>query len=247
MTPRHAQAPRRHPLALVAMLSVGVLLVVGLGGFALLHSRLFSATTVTVVGARHESARAVAEVAGLAGSPPLVSINPGAIAQRLESHFPWVLTASVARHWPHSVTISIKERHAVAEVSSGPGTWELVDATGRRLGPPGRGEALPRLTFATPPGETYAPGLALPAAAVPGLVVASTLPPAFASQVSVVQVASDGWVTLRLVSPVSFVLGPANDLYQKYEDVASVIARATLHVGDVVDVSIPGTLTVTGP
>jgi hypothetical protein len=62
-----------------------------------------------------------------------------------------------------------------------------------------------------------------------------------------VQVAADGWVTLQLDSPVSFVLGPANDLYQKYEDVASVIARATLHVGDVVDVSVPQALTVSGP
>jgi len=43
------------------------------------------------------------------------------------------------------------------------------------------------------------------------------------------------------------VLGPASDLSQKYEDVASVIARTTLHVGDVVDVSVPQAMTVSGP
>jgi len=62
-----------------------------------------------------------------------------------------------------------------------------------------------------------------------------------------VQVNRVGWVTLHLDTPVSFVLGPASDLSQKYEDVASVIARTTLHIGDVVDVSVPQAMTVTGP
>ena len=87
----------------------------------------------------------------------------------------------------------------------------------------------------------------LAAAAVPGLLVAATLPPAFKAQVAVVQVSTAGWVTLHLTSPVSFVLGPASNLGAKYEDVAAVIARTTLHVGDVVDVSVPQAMTVTGP
>ena len=53
-------------------------------------------------------------------------------------------------------------------------------------------------------------------------------------------------MTLHLATPVSFVLGPASDLGAKYEDVASVIAHTTLHVGDVVDVSVPQAMTVTG-
>jgi hypothetical protein len=52
---------------------------------------------------------------------------------------------------------------------------------------------------------------------------------------------------LELSSPVSFVLGPADQLGAKYEDVASVIASTTMHAGDVIDVSVPQAMTVTGP
>ncbi len=244
MSARHATR-RRHSVGSFVALSLVVLVALGGGGYALLHSRWLSATTVSVRGARHESVHAVEVAAGLAGGPPLVSVDPGAISRRLEQQFPWVLGARVVRQWPHTVTITITERHAVAEVAVRRGTWELVDATGRRLGAPGRGEVLPKLAYTTPGGATASGPL--PAIAAPGLEVASTLPPAFSSQVAVIQVAPDGWVTLRLDSPVSFVLGPANDLYQKYQDVASVIENATLHVGDVVDVSVPKVLAVTGP
>ena len=87
----------------------------------------------------------------------------------------------------------------------------------------------------------------LSGAAEPGLIVAATLPVAFAWQVSVIQVSPVGWVALHLDTPITFLLGPASNLGAKYEDVAAVIARTTLHAGDVVDVSVPQAMTVTGP
>jgi cell division protein FtsQ len=231
----------------VATIVVGVVVGLGAAGYAALHSRLLAATTVSVTGERHESAHQVLDASGLAQAPSMLSVDPGLVAARVERTFPWVATATVVKHWPHTVSIAVTERTAVAEVPGPRATMVLVDVTGRRLGPAAPGEVLPHLEYAAAPGAPSASPAALSSAAVPGLLVAATLPPAFKSQVAVVQVNAAGWVTLHLTTPVSFVLGPASNLGAKYEDVAAVIARTTLHVGDVVDVSVPQAMTVTGP
>jgi hypothetical protein len=56
-----------------------------------------------------------------------------------------------------------------------------------------------------------------------------------------------GDVTLKMTTPVSFVLGPAQNLHAKFVAIASVIAHSTLVPGDVVDVSVPDELAVTPP
>jgi cell division protein FtsQ len=243
--PTRGRRPRRWLVAT----GVTVAVVVGLSaaGFAALHSRLLAASTVTVTGERHESARQVVNASGLASGPSMLSVDPGLVAARIERTFPWVSSVTVAKHWPHTVSIIVMERKAVAEVLGPNGTSVLVDVTGRRLGPVTPGELLPRLEYAPAAGEPPSTTATLSATAVPGLLVAATLPPAFAAQIAVIQVDTAGWVTLHLTTPVSFVLGPASDLGAKYEDVAAVIARTTLHVGDVVDVSVPQAMTVTGP
>jgi cell division protein FtsQ len=238
---------RRSSWMLGAVAALVVLVAAAGGADAALHSRLFAANHVNVIGARHESLPAIERVAGLADAPPMLSVNPAAISSRLEATFPWVQRATVSMSWPHTVSISITERQAVAEVRTKSGLLELVDITGRRLGPPGRGETLPILAVPSASTAVASAPSGLPAVAEPGLVVASTLPVAFKWQVAVVEVNALGWVTLELTSPVSFVLGPADDLGAKYEDVASVIASTTLHAGDVIDVSVPQAMTVTGP
>jgi hypothetical protein len=54
-------------------------------------------------------------------------------------------------------------------------------------------------------------------------------------------------VTLHLVRPVIIKLGHVTDLTQKYKDIAAVVAGATLHAGDVLDVSVPQSSTISGP
>lgn len=239
--------PRRRGWLVVTVVTVVAVLGLGAAAYATLHSRLLAATTVSVSGERHESAHQVLDASGLAGGPSMLSVDPGLVTERIERTFPWVASVTVAKHWPHTVTIAVTERTAVAEVPGPHATMVLVDVSGRRLGPAARGQVLPRLEYAAAPGEPSASVTTLANAAVPGLLVAATLPPAFKAQVAVVQVSAAGWVTLHLTTPVSFVLGPASNLGAKYEDVAAVIARTTLHVGDVVDVSVPQAMTVTGP
>jgi cell division protein FtsQ len=248
--PHARRAPRvrrrRRRLVVIAV-TLAVLLALTAAGDAALHSRLLAASTVSVTGERHETPHQVLDASGLAGAPSMLSVDPGLVAARIERTFPWVSSVIVAKHWPHTVSIAVTERTAVAEVPGPKASIVLVDVTGRRLGPIAPHQVLPRLEYTEAPGQPAASPSTLANAAVPGLLVAATLPPAFKSQVAVIQVNAAGWVTLHLTTPVSFVLGPASNLGAKYEDVAAVIARTTLHVGDVVDVSVPQAMTVTGP
>ncbi len=244
VTAPRAPRSRRTIVGLVAA-AVVALGGLGVGADALLHSHYFAATDLKVLGARHESAVAVERVAGLLGAPAMLGLDTGAMATRIEDAFPWIASAQVSTSWPHTVTVAITERRAIAEVRTQSGRMELVDATGRRLGPAAPTQGLPVLDFAGTRAQHRAP--ILPAVAAPGLVVAATLPAAFRWQVAAIVVDAQGWVTLQLSSPVRFVLGPASDLEAKYHDVAAVIASATLQPNDVVDVSVPQAMTVTDP
>jgi cell division protein FtsQ len=179
----------------------------------------------------------------------MISVDPSAITRQVTASFPWVASVAVVQRWPHTVAITIVERTPVATVRTRAGALELVDVTGRRLGAPGHGQVLPGLQFAVKRGSLHGVDLVtqLPAAATPGLIVAKTLPPAFSTQVAMITVDARGWVTLHMTTPVTFKLGPASNLGAKYEAVAAIIDHTTLHVGDVVDVSVPQASTVTGP
>jgi hypothetical protein len=78
-----------------------------------------------------------------------------------------------------------------------------------------------------------------------GLRVATTLPPSFAGQVTAVRIEPGGWVQLTMTTPVLVDIGSTAQLPAKYEDVSSILAGATLHNGDVIDVSVPDAPTVT--
>ena len=246
---------RRLRLLLLALAVVGL----AVGGWFLLHSRVLSARVVRVEGSVHTPRAEIVSVAGLAHDPPLIDVNPGAAAARLET-LPWVAQATVTRHWPDAVEVNVVERRPAAVVSTtstrtpakstgslrpAPAEpWALVDRTGRVLTlvatpPPG----LVHLAGPLHPGR---PGSTVPPVALSGLHVAATLPPAFRSQVTTVQVESGGRVHLALTTPVTVDLGTTSQLHQKYEDTAAVLAGGTLVAGDVIDVSVPDSPTV-GP
>ena len=235
---RKEQSRRRLVVLGVALGSVTLLV----GGWFLVHTALFSARSVSVTGNAHETAAQVVAQAGLAGHPPLLDVNAGAAAARLEQ-LPWVRSATVHVSWPDGVHIAVTEETARFTVATTTGTWELLSNDGRILGeaaarPPG----LLLLTVPEPPGE---PGTMLATKDAPGLRVASSLPPSFAGQVTGVTVEPAGWVQLALTTPVVVDIGTAVELTAKYEDVSSILSGATLHNGDVIDVSVPDAPTVT--
>src|SRR5258708_27306483 len=102
-----AQGRRRLILIGVA-LGVSVLVV---GGWFLVHTSLFSARSVSVTGNVHETAAQVVAQAGLAARPPLLDVDAGAAAARLEQ-LPWVRSATVHVSWPDGVHIAVTEETA---------------------------------------------------------------------------------------------------------------------------------------
>jgi cell division protein FtsQ len=109
-----------------------VLVTLGLGGLALVHSSVFGAKNVEVSGDRHTPRAAVLRAAGLIGAPPLVDLDAAAIASRVD-RLPWVASATVDISWPSTVSIRLKERVPVAAVQLAAGGFAICDPTGRVL------------------------------------------------------------------------------------------------------------------
>ena len=206
-----------------------------------MRSSLFRVRHVTVVGLRHESASAVLAASGLEADPPIIDVNAAALDKRL-SHFSWIQSIAVTKHWPDHVVVTVTERTAVAVAFASAHHLVFVDASGHDLGPAPMSADLPTLIYLHPRSASWPFQRAGRAAAY----VASQLPVAFARQVSKISVGASGSVSLSMTTPLTFVLGPANDLHAKFVSIASVIAHARLAPGDVVDVSVPGSLAVTG-
>jgi len=216
--------------------------LVGTGWMAL-HSSAFAARVLVVRGATGTRATAVLRAAGLDRHPPLLDVDPAAAARAVDA-LPWVLQATVVRHWPDSVSVAVSTRRPVAEMTNGRGV-AVVDHTGRVLSvSPAPVPGLPTVVAGVAPG---APGTWVAAGAGPELAVAATLPPAFRSQVARVVVNARHQVELQLTTPVSVDLGSDTQLHQKYEDVAALLAGASFSAGDVIDVTVPDAPTVSGP
>ena len=240
---RRAAVGRRRGRRRLAVALAGLLVVaLALDGWLVLHSRVFSVRVVKVAGAVHTPVADVLAASGLSAEPAELSLDPAAVAARVEQ-LPWVATARVVREWPDAVSVTVTERVPVAEVA-GPGGWAEVDAGGRVLA--WAKTPFPGLVHLGGAGNPGPAGTALPTGARAGLAVAATLPPAFAGQVSQVVVTPNGQVSLALAVPVTVSLGTATQLRQKYEDVAAILAGASLHAGQVIDVSVPDSPVVTG-
>ena len=147
--------------------------------------------------------------------------------------------------WPDKVHIVVTEQVPVAQMKTAAGQWALLTAGGRVLAVDG--PQAPGLLTLTGPGAPGLAGSTLGSADQVGLEVAATLPVSFKAQVTSVGVQPGGWVQLAMTTPVVVNVGTASQLPSKYEDVTSILAGATLHAGDVIDVSVPDAPTVTGP
>ncbi len=226
-------------------LLVGALVLVSVLALAwfVLHSPLFSARSITVTGNAHESAAQVVAAAGLSSHPPLLDVDGGAAATRLE-RLPWVESAAVHVSWPDGVRIAITEEVPRFIVGVPGSKWAILSAAGRvlQVGPGARPPGLLLLSLPETPGAV---GTVLSAKDQVGLKVATTLPASFSAQVTEVTVEPGGWVQLSMTTPIAVDIGTPTQLTAKYEDVSSILAGATLHVGDVIDVSVPDAPTVT--
>jgi cell division protein FtsQ len=236
--------PRRRLRAVLKFVIVAVLVVasVVVAGKWILRWSYFRVQHVTLVGAHHESSVRVLHASGLEAHPAMIGLDAPSIERRL-AQFPWITGITIAKHWPNSIVVTVRETSAVAVAFDSHHVLEYVDRSGRDLGAAPIGTNLPTLLYLKP----TKPAWPYERAGAGAAYVASQLPVAFRAQVAVISEDARGQVTLKMTTPVSFILGPATQLHTKFVAIASVIAHSTLRPGDVVDVTVPDELAVTGP
>lgn len=241
-TPR--PAPRRglRPMTKILVGAGLVLTTVVLGGQWALHQSFFEVHHVSLQGVRHESQGQVLAASGLEAHPAMIDVSASSIEKNLVS-FPWIESVTVTKHWPSTVIVTVHEGSAVAVAFGLHHRLDYVDAQGRNLGPAPLHANLPTLVYV----DASEPTWPFVRAGRSAALVASELPKAFASQVDEVTEDAHGFVSLKMTSPVTFILGPPTDLEAKFVAVASVIAHSTLRAGDVVNVTVPDELAVSGP
>jgi cell division septal protein FtsQ len=225
------------------LVSAGLLVTaLAFGTQWLLQQSFFRVQHVTFVGLRHEGVVAVLKASGLSNHPSMINLTDATVEKNLSS-FPWIKSVQITKHWPNTVQVAVHERVAVAVAFTSAHVLEFVDSTGRELGVAPSTVNLPTLEYLHPKATTWPFAKAGRGAAY----VASQLPRAFSPQVSVISVNTRGSVTLKMTTPVSFIVGPPTNLHAKFVAIASVIAHSTLVPGDVVDVTVPDELAVTPP
>jgi len=226
---------------LVAVLLLVTLLVAGRW---VLHSSLLSVHQVTLSGEVHETAQQVLAATHLDAHPAMIDVSEATVRRDLNA-FPWIGSVDVIKRWPNSLQVVVHEVSAVAVATDAHRVLRYVSATGRALTVAPAHVDLP--TLVTSPAALSARSWPYLGAESAAALVASELPVAFSAQVRQIVVDAAGRVTLQLTTPLKFILGPATNLTAKFVAVASAIAHGTFVVGDVVDVTTPTELSVTGP
>ena len=229
---------RRHPLGLPAIVLVAALVLI-VGGYGLTFSPLFRAKIVRIEGERRLGERQVMRLAGVEPGVNVFHLDAAEVQRRLEAD-PRVAAASVTRHLPSTVVISVTERVPVAVVADGLGGVELVGADGVAMGSAAGKQDLPAVGTADGSQPTAADLISGAAAAA---AMASTLRP----QVEIVAVATDGSLRLTLRSGVVVSYGPAEKLDEKGLALEAVLRWAQQQGEPVrsVDVSVPAAPTAT--
>jgi cell division protein FtsQ len=209
--------------------------VVGVG-WALLGDRLLVVRSVAVTGTHLVGRAQVIEAADVPLGTPLLSVDAGAVARRVEA-INDVASATVTDDWPDSLTIAVTERVPVMAVQMAGGGYDQVDGTGVIVSYTKSKSALPLLS-------TTAAGSALrgnPSVTAVAEVL-KEVEPWLASQVAKVSAASapagPEQVTLGLRDGKTVQWGSPGDAAQKNREL-TILRDTQAHV---IDVSAPGTV-----
>jgi cell division protein FtsQ len=213
-------------------------------GLAVVHSSVLGARHVRVMGAPNISSSTLISAAGLGGDPPLVDLNAGTIAGRVE-RLPWVLTAAVRIAWPSTVAIHVTERIPVAVIAipstttSTTSSYAVCDVTGRVLEIVAtRPASLPVVVLPSGAGEPGAAGTSLPRRDRLELAVAAAMPESMVSTTTEITGSSVGAV-LGLKHRPEVIIGDDISLWQKFVSLATVLAHGELSGIMAIDLRVP--------
>jgi cell division protein FtsQ len=115
----------------ITLVVASTIIVIGLT-FLAIRSPLFDLDHVRVTGARRESASDVQAAARLHHGDPLLFIDTGAVARRIEQ-LPWVERAVVHRDFPGTLSIAITEYVPTSYVRRSDGSAVLIASNGRAV------------------------------------------------------------------------------------------------------------------
>ncbi|CAM3348212.1 cell division protein FtsQ/DivIB [Streptomyces albus] len=126
--------PKRRTLLLVLALLVPLC---GFGLWALYGSSWLRAENVSVGGTRVLSENDVTRAAAVPLGDPLISIDKGAVRERVRRALPRVRDVTVERSWPHDITLTVTERRPELVMESA-GKYVEVDVDGVRFATVGK-------------------------------------------------------------------------------------------------------------
>jgi hypothetical protein len=220
-------------------------LALGVAAMAATQSPLLDVDRVTVAGIDHTPERAVLRAAAIAPDAPLVGVDPGAIARRVEE-LPWVDRAKVTRDWPATVRIRVTERSVAAVVQVTEARAALVDTRGRVLSiEPWAPAADPAADGAplvlTGIGGRVAEGERLSGDARDALEVATALRERLPGMV--VSVSTD--LDAALVDGGSVRFGSTEQLEAKVTAVKTILSDVDMSCLETLDVRVPGSPALT--
>ncbi|HEX6425134.1 MAG TPA: FtsQ-type POTRA domain-containing protein [Acidimicrobiales bacterium] len=214
------------------------------GAVSLTRTTLLDVDRVAVTGAERTSAGAVRRAAGIELGEPLVSVDAGAVADRVED-LPWVATARVERSWPSTVRIEVREREPVASVQVTEASTAVVDADGWVLAVEGGGGP-----------DTAAGGTAIVLTGVRGRVAegerldagareAVTLAVALAERVPGAVASVSTKLDAELADGGTVRFGSIEHLDDKVTATKTVLGDVDLACLEVLDVRVPGSPALT--
>lgn len=239
--PTHVADPDLRRRLLPWAIAAVALLVLVAGGVGFTYTPYFRASTIEVTGERHFSDAAVLRMAGLGERTNVFHLDAGAAERRLERD-PWIRRATVTRRLPHTISVTVSERTAVAIVTEG-STAMLVAADGTLLGPASDGVVLPHIAAIEGTGSDDPESVR-----VGGHVVAA-MPAALRPLVESVSVDLDGSVTVQTTTGVTVTYGDTSQLAAKGQSLLAVLEYAGSRRVRLaaVDVTVPGAPTATLP
>ncbi len=236
MKRRRIEVTRQHGRRrLRILIAAGSISVLAAAGWASTRSPLLDVDTIEVVGAQATPQAEVVAASGVRRGLPLVDLDEAA-ALRGVVDLPWVRSASIARQWPSTVTITVVERDAVAAAPAADSRWALVDSNGQVVAWTDSPGGLPPLSGIDPAGP---PGSALGATAAGLLRVATTVPEELRSRLEAVVATDDGAVELKLQAGGTVRLGTPDQLPEKFRSALSVLAQVDTQGLSTLDVRIP--------
>ncbi|MFD3515079.1 cell division protein FtsQ/DivIB [Streptomyces sp. NPDC058657] len=193
----------------VLLLALAVLLAGG-GVWALYGSPWLRVEKVRATGTRVLTPEAVLAAADVPTGVPMISVDSGAIEDRLRKELPRIDTIDVVRSWPHGIGLKVTERKPVLLIGKGADFVE-VDRRGVRFATVRKAPVgVPRLEMAaqrSPSLRRFGEQRLLDAA----VRVTGELDPAVARNLTTVKVTSFDSITLELTRDRSVFWGSGED------------------------------------